>query len=309
MPQKGDEKPLEYKGLNISFRRQFSRVTEYYRDKGGFSVFYRDYRSGAVPQEIRRDLRLLARLILYTITRYPMKHLGYSMSRQHYSIFSYERGSRIDESKISPGHLIERCGRFSLDRDLFEVFREFGGYIAGDNAVISKWAEFSVRANREIGVDYEKVLEVLSEYPITERDTGEASKFYLNLMMDRGYLECVWSGRKIRDPITLHIDHVIPFSAWRNNDLWNLMPSHVDENMRKRDRIPSQALLQRRKTTLQSYWKALMEKYPEEFISEVKLSLTGRSYDDSMLIEEAYKKLLEKTRFLVENRSYREWDL
>jgi CRISPR/Cas system Type II protein with McrA/HNH and RuvC-like nuclease domain len=196
----------------------------------------------------------------------------------------------------------------ALERDLFEVFREFGGYIAGYNAVISKWAEFSVKANREIGVDYEKALGILNEYPITERDTGEASKFYSNLMRDRGYLECVWSGKKIRDPSTLHIDHVIPFSAWKNNDLWNLMPSHANENIRKKDRIPSQALLQRRKTILLSYWRALIEKYPQQFGSEINISLTGRSYDDSMLIDEAYKKLLEKTRFLVENRGYPEWD-
>jgi hypothetical protein len=50
IPQKGDERPLEFKRLNISFRRQFSRVTEYYRNRGGFSVFYRDYRSGDIPQ-------------------------------------------------------------------------------------------------------------------------------------------------------------------------------------------------------------------------------------------------------------------
>ena len=61
IPQKGDERPLEDKGLKISFRRQFGKVTEYYHNKGGFSVFYRDYRSGNIPRGVRGDLRLLVR--------------------------------------------------------------------------------------------------------------------------------------------------------------------------------------------------------------------------------------------------------
>ena len=51
-----------------------------------------------------------------------------------------------------------------------------------------------------------------------------------------------------------------------------------------------------------------MEKYPIQFASEVKISLTGKSYDGSQLLEEAYEKLLEKTRYLVDNRGYAEWD-
>lgn len=308
IPQKGNEKPLEYKQRNIAFRKQFTKIIAYYQDKGGFSVFYNDYRTGNIAQEIRKDLRLLVRIILFTITRYPMKHLGYSLNRRHYSIFSYEPGGRIEEEKVSPEHLIERCGRFSLDKDLFKVFRDFGGYLAGNNSVISKWAEFSTRANRNIGVDLEKALMVLNEYPISERDIAEAKNFYSSLLKTRGFLECVWSGRRITDPNYLHIDHVIPFSIWKNNDLWNLMPADRGVNLMKRDRIPSQAILSKRRHALQAYWKALLDEYPERFASEVRIALTGRSHPDSILIAEAFLKLDEKRRFLVENQGYPEWN-
>jgi len=86
------------------------------------------------------------------------------------------------------------------------------------------------------------------------------------------------------------------------------MPSHTRENVLKRDRIPSKALLHRRKPTLQAYWKDLMEEYPVQFASEVKISLTGKSCDGSQLVEETYRKLVEKTRYLVDNRGYPEWD-
>src|SRR3972149_2915048 len=74
IPQKGNEKATTSSGLKISFRRQFEKVTKYYQKLGGFPVFYKDYKTENIPIEIRSDLRLLIRQILYTITRYPMKH-------------------------------------------------------------------------------------------------------------------------------------------------------------------------------------------------------------------------------------------
>ncbi len=307
IPQKGDEGQDE--GLKISFRKQFNIITDFYRDKGGFSVFYRDYKVGNIPTDVQEPLRQLVSQILYTITRYPMKHLGYSQYHKHYSIFNFEKGTRIDKTRISPESLIKNCGRFSLDKEMFEVFRDFGSYISGENTVLNKWAEFSMKASRDGDVKQEKVLEILREYPITERDTADASKVYRQLMHDQGYLESVWSGRKIWDPNHLHIDHVIPFTIWKNNDLWNLMPSNANENMLKRDRIPSQALLLKRKNTIYAYWKVLADELPTRFASEIKISLTGGILTYSYQFEEAFKKLEEKTRFLIENRGYPEWNL
>jgi hypothetical protein len=74
------------------------------------------------------------------------------------------------------------------------------------------------------------------------------------------------------------------------------------------DRIPSQAILSKRRHALQAYWKALLDEYPERFVSEVRMALTGRSHPDSILIAEAFLKLVEKRRFLVENQGYPEWN-
>jgi CRISPR/Cas system Type II protein with McrA/HNH and RuvC-like nuclease domain len=41
----------------------------------------------------------------------------------------------------------------------------------------------------------------------------------------------------------MHIDHMIPFVAIRNDDLWNMVPSRGDVNIRKSNRIPAGELL------------------------------------------------------------------
>jgi very-short-patch-repair endonuclease len=46
---------------------------------------------------------------------------------------------------------------------------------------------------------------------------------------------------------------VIPFSLWRNNDLWNLLPAHPAVNNAKRDLLPSQSLLRQRREALQNW--------------------------------------------------------
>jgi len=86
------------------------------------------------------------------------------------------------------------------------------------------------------------------------------------------------------------------------------MPADRGVNLMKRDRIPSQAILSKRRHALQAYWKALLDEYPERFASEVRIALTGRSHPDSILIAEAFLKLDEKRRFLVENQGYPEWN-
>ena len=57
-------------------------------------------------------------------------------------------------------------------------------------------------------------------------------------------LTCVWSDRAIREK-RFNVDHAIPFSLWRCNDLWNLLPADPVINNRKRDMLPSLPIIER----------------------------------------------------------------
>jgi hypothetical protein len=166
IPQNGGEKPLEYKRNNISFRKYFTKITQYYGDKGGFSVFYNDYRKGNIPEEIQVDLKTLTRSILSTIKQYPMRHLGYSLNHREYSIIKPEKGNVI-KNEITPRYLIENCGRFSIDSDLYEVFHLFGAYFSGRQSVVTKWAEFTANADKAKPLKIETAYRILNETPST----------------------------------------------------------------------------------------------------------------------------------------------
>jgi len=90
-----------------------------------------------------------------------------------------------------------------------------GSFINGQDSIFFKWAEFSVNASgKQLSVD-QVVNEVLKS-PITERDVAESKHIYRSILIKEGKVYCVWTGKQIK---TCHIDHMIPFSVWRNNDL------------------------------------------------------------------------------------------
>jgi SOS-response transcriptional repressor LexA len=52
------------------------------------------------------------------------------------------------------------------------------------------------------------------------------------------------------------------------NSQWNLLPAHPAVNNEKRDRLPSQPLLQRRRDAVIGYWEALKAEHTERFDRE-----------------------------------------
>ena len=308
IPQKPSEQDLDKPGYKISFRKQFSIITSYYEDRGGLSVFYNDYRKGRIPDEINYELLELLKKLRVTITRYPMKHLGYSVTKEHYKFFEFIRGGRIRKQPVTPELVVGKFGRFSISREFFEIFNLVGGFISGEHSILNKWAEFTVHSDKTRKLTKNKILEFLTTHPITERDVNDARKYFKALMMKKGYLECIWSGKKLKTMSDLHIDHIIPFSVWKNNDLWNLLPTHRDTNSKKRDRIPSQKLLQEKQIIIQEYWGDIKSQFPDRFDSEIRLSLIGISGEDDELLDEAFRKLLDKVVNLISHYGYFEWN-
>jgi len=309
IPQKPSERDLEKPGYKIAFRRQFKKITSYYKDKGGLSTFYNDYRRGRISRDINDDLLELLRKLRDTIRSFPMKHLGYSVTREHYKIFDFTKGDRILRQPVTPELVIDKFGKFSISQEYFEIFNLFGGFISGENSILNKWAQFTVRSDKTGKLRYEEMLEILTRQPITDRDVNDVLKIIESLIQKQGYLECVWSGKKIKSLSKLHIDHVIPFSVWKNNDLWNLLPTHRDTNLKKREFIPSPELLKERYFAILEFWKETRSIFPSRFNSEIRISLTGISEVETDLLQKAFTKLIEKVEYLIEQQGYIEWDM
>jgi hypothetical protein len=291
---------------NLAFESELLELIKHYENRGGFSAFYNDLRNKGIPKDMISLVFELSKILRNTITKMPMKHIGWSVNQVYYSIYTYENKIRIREPDyFDIQFLIKNFGVFSIPVEYFEVFRVLGSFINGQESILFKWAEFSVNASNK-NLSIEQVVNKVLINPITERDILESKKLYKDIIEKSGDVFCVWTGKKIRK---YDIDHVIPFSVWKNNDLWNLLPSKSDINRnKKRDKIPHPDLIERQKNVIIDYWNVIYEEQSKRFTKEFQVSLLGNlSFDDWQV--NGITQLKESCNYLIENRGFEEWKI
>lgn len=291
--------------INLAFVVQFKKIISEYSLIGGFSAFYNDIKNKGIPENLHPDFISLAKKIKDTITRMPMKYIGRSINDDYYSIFQYEsRKTTRNSNVIDAEFLINNFGAFSIPIDYYEAFQILGSFISGQDSILFKWAEFSVNASRK-NLSIEKVVSEVLKSPITERDVAESKQIFNSILKKEGKVYCVWTGK----PVTKYdVDHLIPFSVWKNNDLWNLLPSDAKTNNQKRDKIPSSELIIKRKDLIYHYWELLYKNQPLRFRKEIQIALLGKNKFTEWK-ETAINHLQSSCNYLISNRGYAEWKI
>ena len=120
------------------------------------------------------------------------------------------------------------------------------------------------------------IYNLLLKSPVTERNIQVVKNLLHKLKLENNTLKCVWSGNILTNTESA-IDHVIPFSVWPNNNLWNLLPSNKRINLSKLDKIPSQNRLIKSKNEVVFYWGKYLEQNESLFTQEVEYTLTGKN--------------------------------
>lgn len=290
---------------NLAFEIQFKKIIDAYKNNNGFSAFYNDLKNKGIPENLQSDFISLIKKMRFTITDKPMRHIGFSISKTHYSIFKDESANTIRKSKsVDAEFLINNFGSFSIPVDYYEAFRFLGSFISGQDSILFKWAEFSVNASTE-NLSVEKVLNEVLKNPITEREIKASKIFYENVLAKEKFVECVWTGEKLTK---YDVDHMIPFSVWKNNDLWNLLPSKAKTNNQKRDKIPSPDLIERRKDLIIHYWELINKNQSQRFQKEIQIALLGNN-PFSAWQKTAIKQLQSSCNYLIASRGYEEWKI
>jgi hypothetical protein len=85
----------------------------------------------------------------------------------------------------------------------------------------------------------------------------------------------VWSHKEL-GVSSFDVDHAMPFSYWRNNDLWNLFPTDPGVNSRKSDALPTCRQLQSSQEVIIDYWRGLNHAMGVRFEREAQ-TLLGRT--------------------------------
>ena len=289
----------------LAFEQDFLKVIQHYETVGGFSVFYNDLKNKGVPPEIRDDMAALIKKLKQTITRMPMKYIGRSLSNEFYSIFQFtdhKQASRHGTYDLDA--IIQSAGSFSIPMDYYEAFSLLGAFINGQDSILFKWAEFSVRASAS-ALSVDKVVNEILKSPVTERDILDSKKLYRDALLQAGQIHCVWTGAPIRQ---FDVDHVIPFSVWKNNELWNLLPSRPAVNNGKRDKIPAPALIEKQEPLILQYWDIIQTRHPERFHKELRRSLTGNRPTNNWQ-HHAIEQLKNSCAYLINKRGFEAWTI
>ncbi len=290
---------------NLAFESYFAKIISSYKGNNGFSAFYNDLKNKGIPQNLQNDFFNLAKKLRDTITKMPMKYIGRSISNDYYSIFNFENGVlRKGNSEIDIEFLIQNFGTFSIPKEYYEAFKILGSFISGQDSILFKWAEFSVNASKQ-DLSIAKVVNEVLRSPITEREIKESKRIYKEILKREGQVYCVWTGKKIA---SYDIDHLIPFSIWKNNDLWNLLPSDSKTNNQKRDKIPSPELIEKQKSLILDYWEILNESQSQRFKKEIQVALLGNNAFNSWK-ETGIKQLQNSCDYLISKRGFEEWKI
>jgi hypothetical protein len=289
---------------NLAFENQLKEVISFYSNKGGISVFYNELMNKGIDKNIEEKFTQLCKTLKNTISNMPMRHIGVSLAKEHYSIFKKcKRANKVGSVKDIL-ILVNNFGTFTIPKNYYEAFKIIGSFISGQDSILFNWAEFSVKAtNGKLNVS--TVLNDILKSPISKRDIREAKNYYSNILEKQGNVSCVWTGKKIKK---FDVDHVIPFSIWKNNDLWNLLPSSSLINNQKRDKIPTPEFIDSRKDLILNYWELIYENNKVKFEKEIQKSLLGYSPFKTWR-ESGFKQLKESCNYLIETRGFEEWSV
>ena len=190
-------------------------------------------------------------------------------------------------------------GRFCFPADLWRELSLIGHWIA--EALVLRWAELSRSFARE-PVELADIVGRLLIRPNAERDVALARAIYSRLVQ----LECVWSGAAL-GPSRFAVDHVIPFSLWHNNDLWNLLPADPRVNLAKSDRIVTHQRLHASRDRVIHFWSAAREADPLRFSAAASRTLLGGELPERNWESRTFAALLEAVETVALQRGVERW--
>jgi hypothetical protein len=186
----------------LGFTKELERLMDTYAKSGGLTRFVLDRRSDCFPSlEIKRLYKTLMSKVGQVIIKGPVTYSGGSLGVQ---LFTYKGGYVF------------------LHADLWRELSLMGHWI--HEALILRWAQLISRLSKREIPPEKTIGPLLLRELNSEREQDAARMIYFQLPD----LRCVWTGSLIKQDF--HVDHMIPFALWRNNDLWNLLPAAPQVN-------------------------------------------------------------------------------
>jgi hypothetical protein len=258
-----------------------------------YATVFIKYLTLDLNSEQTRIMLKLAKEIAKTIVQMPMRYTGST----DYEIYEPEKTTFGDiprKEAFSREFLIQYFGSFKIKKEHYQIFRHMGQSLYGVSTIARRWRDATYMLNSDNLVT-DKIDAMIYKTIFTDRNTTIGRKY---LPED---CRCVWSGVSLKKG-NYDVDHVLPYSIWFNNDLWNLLPTSPKINSKKSDKIPAPELILKQKELIMEYWELYEEKAKELFGYQVRTSLLSNyEYMDKDSLIEA---LCDKAEYLISQRGY-----
>ena len=284
--------------VQIKFRKSMLELIRFYRPHGGLSAMCRDFKSESVPREGLGLMDKALREIAETIRRGPVTYAGGALAQEK-QYFHYEKQVSARTKYVSSRRAIESLGNVLVPLETWREMCLIGHWIS--ESLVLRWAELT-REFSKGSVSTEEVVGLLLTRPEIGRDVSFARSTYANTTD----LCCVWTGKPLRSKF--EVDHAIPFSIWRSNDLWNLLPAAHDVNSRKSDKLVTKRALQSSRDRVTYCWELMKEEAEERFKVEISRSLIRGPYSAANWQRNAFEGLVENVEILAIQRGVPRWE-
>jgi len=284
----------------IAFRGELLALVKHCATgRGGLDAFHFGFRNGSLPSETVVLADAAANKLANTIVAGPVTFAGGAIDDDR--PFFWHDGRITHKGACgSSARLISSLGRIHMRGEIWRELVLVGHWIA--EAIVLRWAELTHEISRR-QVPIADVVGRLLVAPTTERDQQRVRDLYRSLPG----LRCVWTEDAIGPKRGFEIDHIIPFSLWHNNDLWNLVPATREANNAKRDRLVSRERLRGSRDLILDYWQTTRRASPDRFDYEIRRSLLSPSVPASNWEFSAFSALSEAIESVACQRGIPRW--
>jgi SAM-dependent methyltransferase len=248
-------------------KEAFNSIKDYSKTDFELETHYKGNQAKIIRQAIKDARDTIKKMPAFYIT-YPGKS---GDNNQIFHCISNRMSKKPEEFYLNIDFL-SSFGSFSIPKQIWDTMHRYACWL--EPAIVEEWIRLMQKFDQNA-----KIERPLQEYydglkwEDPKRTTAMVREKVYKILEQKP-IYCIWSGKKLNKDI--QIDHMFPFARWKNNDLWNLLPTHPSINLKKSDKLPSAALLANSKERIEEWWQTawLQTNYEKSrFFNEAELSL------------------------------------
>jgi SAM-dependent methyltransferase len=230
------------------------------------------------PEQYKNEIAAITESII----KGPIRHSGGATSNTGFNVFQY------DTDKKSMTIPIE----IWMDICRFEHWIE--------DSIVIRWMQLSSSFKHQKS-DLNTILQQLLATESDERNTSFLRDLLVNKQVP---VKCVWTNQALT---SFDVDHVIPYSVWGNNDLWNLLPAKPEINRQKRDHLPTILLLRKQQHIILEYWEYYNYYHPHLFKTQLSRALGRDIFKQNNWQTLAFESFVRKIEWVAAMRGTHRW--